>query len=121
MAPGTGHRSNVGKVIVRAVWFCTLLICIVGVLGWSALVSFPRAGASKPLGSTAAFCESVGILIMQVADAPFLWLDRFLRPGTCQSLTLVFWATLLYLVSALLHRPRWVFRCNRGARTVPKE
>ena len=71
---------------------------------------FPPSGASEPLTDVAAFNESAGIFIDRVTDGPFLWLHRFVSPAIAVWLPWVFWTTVLYMLSALLHRPRSVFR-----------
>jgi hypothetical protein len=106
----TGRRTTLSAVLVRAAWFCILLFCVAGLLIYAACLSFPRAGASEPHVGVAAFNESASIFIMRVAHGPFRCLDRFIARTILELLILVFWTTVLYMLSALLHRPRWAFR-----------
>ena len=105
-----GWRTVLSAVLVRTAWFCILLLCFTGLKAYSTFSDFPRPGASEPLTDVAAFNESAGIFIDRVTDGPFLWLHRFVSPAIAVWLPWVFWTTVLYMLSALLHRPRSVFR-----------
>lgn len=57
----------------------------------------------------ARFQELLGEFILRVAESPVSWLGNSLGAGTRGGLAWAFWAVVLYGLSALLKRPRWVF------------
>jgi hypothetical protein len=97
-------------IVVHAVWFCLLLLCVGAMLALAAVVSFPRTGASEPLSGAAAFQESCGMAIMRFTHYPFYWVDRFVGTGGTEIVVWVFWAAVSYTLFALLRWPNWVFR-----------
>lgn len=106
----TQHRWSLRAIVVRALWFCLLFLCVGALLVWAAVVSFPRAGASEPLSGGAACQERCGIVIMRVTHYPFYGLEHFFGAGGTEVLIWIFGAAVCYTPFALFRWPRWVFR-----------
>src|SRR5208337_2185975 len=98
---GEEHRRSLRPIVARAVWFCLLLLLVGAMLAFATLESFPRPGASEPLGGVAALQESCGIAIMRVTHYPFYWLDHYIGTGGAEVLVWLFWATVCYTPFAL--------------------
>ena len=96
-------------VCTRVVWFALLFFFVAGLALYAVASSFPIPGGSEPRSGMAAIHESIGVVIMQIIHGPFSWLDSFLDGKTAGLLVWLIWAAALYLVSALVRRPRWVF------------
>ena len=103
------RRSVPLAVCIRVVWFALLFFFVAGLALYAVGSSFPIPGGSEPRSGTAAIHESIGVIIMQIIHGPFSWLYSFLDGKTAGLLVWLIWAAALYLVSALVRRPRWVF------------
>lgn len=103
------HRSIFRTVIPRLAWFAFLFFCVFTALIYSVASSFPLHGRSEPRVGAAAMHEAIGASVMRFTHYPFTWLYSFM-PGKTASLVIMFcWALLLYFISALLRRPRFIF------------
>jgi hypothetical protein len=108
---GSARRcSAIGRaVLVRGVWFAALAMGVGAVLCYAAVSSFPRPSGSAPLEGMARFHELLGLVTLRAAESPASWLGDSGGAGTRGGLAWAFWAVVLYGLSALLKRPRWVF------------
>ena len=111
----TGQRSRCValSLCIRVAWFALLFSFVAGLALYAVGSSFPIPGGSDPRSGAAAIHESIGVIIMRVIHGPFSWLYSFLDGKIAGLLVWLIWAAALYLVSALVRRPRWVFTPRR--------
>ena len=102
-------RSVAWAVCIRVVWFALLFFFVAGLALYAVASSFPIAGGSEPRSGTAAIHEFIGVVVMQIIHGPFSWLYSFLDGKIAGLLVWLIWTAALYLLSALVRRPRWVF------------
>ena len=121
--PGPQRRHTVVSALFRAAWFCILAVFTTYSVSFISILSFPRKSNIRPLDAHGVYMETLSINIMRVVETPFRWLPSTFakRPvsrsviATSMLLDIAFWAGLLYLITALLRWPRFVFR----VRTFP--